>query len=503
MTTSIDLKGVTLDYKMYSVKAQSLRNAVLNVAVGGRLIKSGRDVTTLRALSDINLSLKEGDRLGLVGHNGSGKTSLLKVLAGIFEPTAGVVDVRGKVSSMISMSIGLDPEASGLQNIKNLAMMQMMSDREIKRRLPDIVEFSELGAFVHMPFKTYSAGMMARLTFSVATQMDADILIMDEWISAGDAEFQKRNLRSPHYAAPIAAPIALPADAPKIVAFYLPQFHPFPENDAWWGKGFTEWTNVSKAQPQFLGHYSPACRPTSASTTCASARCWPSRSTWPRTAGVSAFCFHYYWFAGKRLLERPIELYLSDPTLDLPFALCWANENWTRRWDGDESNVLMGQEHSPEDDAPRSRTWPATSAIPRYLRVGGKPVLVLYRPEILPDAKATTDRWREQARAMGLGELHLLCTTAFGFQDYASRLRRDHRLPAARHRRGRDHPPVTRCTPTSPARSTTIRPWCRHKLDELAAVDAAYVPASCRAGTTRPASRGPATPSTTPSRKAI
>jgi|UPI00054D2BD8 lipopolysaccharide transport system ATP-binding protein len=192
MTTSIDLKGVTLDYKMYSVKAQSLRNAVLNVAVGGRLIKSGRDVTTLRALSDINLSLREGDRLGLVGHNGSGKTSLLKVLAGIFEPTAGIVDVRGKVSSMISMSIGLDPEASGLQNIKNLAMMQMMSDREIKRRLPDIVEFSELGAFVHMPFKTYSAGMMARLTFSVATQMDADILIMDEWISAGDAEFQKK-----------------------------------------------------------------------------------------------------------------------------------------------------------------------------------------------------------------------------------------------------------------------------------------------------------------------
>lgn len=192
MTTSIDLKGVTLDYKMYSVKAQSLRNAVLNVAVGGRLIKSGRDVTTLRALSDINLSLREGDRLGLVGHNGSGKTSMLKVLAGIFEPTAGVVDVRGKLSSMISMSIGLDPEASGLQNIKNLAMMQMMPDREIKRRLPDIIEFSELGAFVHMPFKTYSAGMMARLTFSVATQMDADILIMDEWISAGDAEFQKK-----------------------------------------------------------------------------------------------------------------------------------------------------------------------------------------------------------------------------------------------------------------------------------------------------------------------
>lgn len=192
MTTSIELKNVTLDYNLYSVRAQSLRNAVLNMAVGGRLMRSGRDVTVLRALSDVSFSLKEGDRLGLLGHNGSGKTSLLKVLAGVYEPTVGTVDVRGKVSSMISMSIGLDPEASGLQNIKNLAMMQMMPDREIKRRLPDIVEFSELGAFVHMPFKTYSAGMMARLTFSVATQMDADILIMDEWISAGDAEFQKK-----------------------------------------------------------------------------------------------------------------------------------------------------------------------------------------------------------------------------------------------------------------------------------------------------------------------
>lgn len=195
MTTSIELKDVTLDYNLYSVRAQSLRNAVLNMAVGGRLMRSGKDVTVIRALSNINLSLGEGDRLALVGHNGSGKTSLLKVLAGVYEPTAGVIDVRGKVSSMISMSIGLDPEASGLQNIRNLAMMQMMSDREIKRRLPEIIEFSELGAFVHMPFKTYSAGMMARLTFSVATQMDADILIMDEWISAGDAEFQKKAAR--------------------------------------------------------------------------------------------------------------------------------------------------------------------------------------------------------------------------------------------------------------------------------------------------------------------
>lgn len=192
MTASIALSGVTLDYMLYSVRAKSLRNAVLNMAVGGKLLAAQNDITVVRSLNGISFKLEDGDRLGLVGHNGSGKTSLLKVLAGVYEPTSGIVDVKGRISSMISLSTGLDPEASGLQNIRNLAMMQMMSKREIERRLPDIVSFSELGAFIHMPFKTYSAGMMARLTFSVATSMDADVLIMDEWISAGDADFQHK-----------------------------------------------------------------------------------------------------------------------------------------------------------------------------------------------------------------------------------------------------------------------------------------------------------------------
>lgn len=192
MNSSIELTDVTLDYNLYSVRAQSLRNTVLNMAVGGRLIQAGKDVTYVRALSNVSLKLQEGDRLAVIGHNGSGKTSLLKIMAGIYSPTLGKVDVRGRISSMISITVGLDIEASGLDNIRNLAMMQMMSDREIKRRMPAIVEFSGLGAFVHMPLKTYSAGMVARLTFSVATQVDADILIMDEWISAGDAEFQKK-----------------------------------------------------------------------------------------------------------------------------------------------------------------------------------------------------------------------------------------------------------------------------------------------------------------------
>jgi len=286
-----------------------------------------------------------------------------------------------------------------------------------------------------------------------------------------------KNLRSPHFAAPIAAPIALTAAAPKVVAFYLPQFHPFPENDAWWGKGFTEWTNVSKAQPQFLGHYQPRLPGDLGFYDLRQREVIAQQIDLAKGAGVHAFCFHYYWFAGKRLLERPIELYLADPTLDLPFALCWANENWTRRWDGDESDILMGQDHSPEDDRAVFEDMARYIGDPRYLKVGGKPVLVLYRPEILPDSKATTDRWREQARAMGLGELHLLCTTAFGFQDYAS-----HGFDGII-----DFPPhaivegeITKSvTPLHPDFTGKVYDYptvVQSKLDELSAAPAAFVP---------------------------
>ncbi|ATC23603.1 rhamnan synthesis protein F [Caulobacter vibrioides] len=286
-----------------------------------------------------------------------------------------------------------------------------------------------------------------------------------------------RNLRSPHYAAPIAAPITLPAEAPKVVAFYLPQFHPFPENDAWWGKGFTEWTNVSKAQPQFLGHYQPRLPADLGFYDLRQREVLAQQVDLAKGAGVHAFCFHYYWFAGKRLLERPLDLFLNDPSLDLPFALCWANENWTRRWDGDESDILMGQEHSPQDDRAVFEDLARYIRDPRYLRVGGKPLLVLYRPEILPDAKATTDRWREQARTMGLGELHLLCTTAFGFQDYAG-----HGFDGIV-----DFPPhaivegeiTNRVTPLHAGFTGKVYDYpavARHKLDELEQVPAAFVP---------------------------
>jgi lipopolysaccharide transport system ATP-binding protein len=188
----IEVRGVTLDYPIYSVRAQSLRSSVAS-AVGGRFMKTSSAVTVMRALSNVSFTVERGDRLALVGHNGSGKTTLLKVLAGVYEPEGGIVNINGSVSSMLSLSIGLDMEASGLSNMRNLAAMQMMPKKEFEAKLPGIIEYSGLGPFINMPFRTYSAGMMARLTFSVATAMKADILIMDEWISAGDAEFVKKS----------------------------------------------------------------------------------------------------------------------------------------------------------------------------------------------------------------------------------------------------------------------------------------------------------------------
>ncbi|MBW3560138.1 MAG: ABC transporter ATP-binding protein [Proteobacteria bacterium] len=192
MSTSLELFGVTLDYPVYSVSAKSLRSSVMNLAVGGRLMKDQSDTAVVRALTNIAFKIEEGDRLAIIGHNGAGKTTLLKVIAGIYEPTEGVVDVKGRLTSMISVGLGMDPEASGIQNIYNMALMRLVRKSVIKERIPSIVEFAELGAFINLPVRTYSAGMVARLNFGVATELDADILVLDEWMGAGDAAFHDK-----------------------------------------------------------------------------------------------------------------------------------------------------------------------------------------------------------------------------------------------------------------------------------------------------------------------
>ncbi len=243
----------------------------------------------------------------------------------------------------------------------------------------------------------------------------------DIWREAYVRQFEvARLLRSPHFAAPPADPPARDPDGAKVIAFYLPQFHPAPQNDAWWGPGFTEWTNVSKATPQFRGHVQPKLPGELGFYDLRVPEVRWAQADLARRTGVDAFCFYFYWFGGERLLRGPLDGFAEDEQIDLPFCLCWANENWTRRWDGAENEVLIAQRHSPQDDVAAFDDIARYMRRPGYLRVDGRPLLVIYRPDILPDAPATVARWRGRARELGLGELHLLCTDAFGFTDYES-----------------------------------------------------------------------------------
>jgi lipopolysaccharide transport system ATP-binding protein len=188
----VRIDDVHLVYPVYSVNAMSLRHTVLNLAVGGRLMKGRNDVVHVNALDGVSFSLNDGDRLGVVGHNGSGKTTLLKVLAGVYEPDRGRVDIRGEVASMLDIGLGVDWEATGVENIRIMSRLRGLRSAEIERRMVDIIDFSELGAYADLPMKTYSAGMSARLVFTVATSFKSDVLILDEWLGAGDANFINR-----------------------------------------------------------------------------------------------------------------------------------------------------------------------------------------------------------------------------------------------------------------------------------------------------------------------
>lgn len=199
----------------------------------------------------------------------------------------------------------------------------------------------------------------------------------------------------------------------RTLAIYLPQFHPVPENDAWWGRGFTEWTNVAKARPRFRGHTQPHLPSDLGFYDLRLAETRAAQAEMARAAGLSGFCYYHYWFAGRRILERPFDEVLASGEPDFPFCLCWANENWTRRWDGAEHEVLLQQDYSEDDDRAHLRHLAPAFADPRYVRVGGKPVFLVYRSSLLPEPRRTTDAWRDEAHRLGLGELHLVRVEAF------------------------------------------------------------------------------------------
>lgn len=189
--TLIRLTDVSVEYPVYNANARSIKDRVLLAATGGGIEQRHGGQIVVKALDGISLEIAEGERVGVIGHNGSGKTTLLRVLCGIYQPTAGAVEIKGECVSLINLFLGIDPEATGRENIRLRAAL-MGRARINSRDFDKIADFSGLGSFLDMPVRTYSSGMLLRLAFAVSTFIRPEILIMDEWISTGDEEFKER-----------------------------------------------------------------------------------------------------------------------------------------------------------------------------------------------------------------------------------------------------------------------------------------------------------------------
>ncbi len=205
-----------------------------------------------------------------------------------------------------------------------------------------------------------------------------------------------------------------PVGLVRSLAFYLPQYHPIPENDEWWGAGFTEWRNVVGAKPLFKGHYQPHLPADLGFYDLRVPETREAQADLARAHGLTGFCYYHYWFNGRRLLNRPFDEVLATRRPQFPFCLCWANENWTRRWDGLERDILLSQEYSLEDDRAHIAHLLPAFADDRYIKIDGRPLFLVYRTSSLPDPARTAEIWRESGRRAGFPDLYLVRVESHG-----------------------------------------------------------------------------------------
>ena len=306
--------------------------------------------------------------------------------------------VKGKVIEALSHAVPLVSTSIGLEGITGIGRVATPKDdpEAFAAEILALYQDEELwkkrstlcAKFVADHFTTQKTADQIREIFSTAKAS------AEERCSAAMASLEESPLR--------------------MIAFHLPQYHPIPENDEWWGKGFTEWRNVCKAKPLFPGHYHPHVPADLGFYDLRLEEARVAQADLAREYGISGFCYYHYWFNGKRLLERPVEEILASGKPDFPYCLCWANENWTRRWDGEDSFILREQIYSDEDDRAHIQDLLRFFKDPRYIRVGGKPLFLVYRTENMPDPARTAEVWREEARKAGIGELYLVRVESIG-----------------------------------------------------------------------------------------
>lgn len=192
MTASIEATDLTVEFPIFENSHRSLKKTVLHLSTGGIIGNDAGNHPVVTALNGLDFDFRDGDRIGLIGHNGSGKTTLLRVLAGIYSPTRGSLKLKGRTASLLDVSSGVDPDATGFENIYLRGVMNGFRPARIREKIDEIAEFTELGDYLNLPVRTYSSGMMLRLAFAISTSIEADILIMDEWLSVGDADFRDK-----------------------------------------------------------------------------------------------------------------------------------------------------------------------------------------------------------------------------------------------------------------------------------------------------------------------